>query len=124
MLLKFNEKWKQKKQDKLDKLNGVNKLESSLKTKFKTYSLSNSYILSEVFDWEEFCTVFSIVTAVFDATYKDDIQIEFYHDDKGYSIVITGKGLDEVHQSNKGEKLLNETFVDGKLLKSIWAELR
>lgn len=119
-LKRFKEKWKKE----VDIANCVNLLPADLKNKLDDYSEFNSgRKLGQSFTFDEFLTVFSLTTLIFNASYRDKYNIEFYHEDK-YTVIVYGKTYESISTSDNANDLFNNIVIDGYLLKSVWGELQ
>ena len=119
-LKKYINKQRQKFKQETEIANGINNLPIDLKTKVDSYTGSN---IGKCFTFDEFFSIFSLTTFVWVANYRDICDIEFYHDDEGYAVVLDGKDIKEVFTSSNSVDLLKKIEIDGKPLESIWNEL-
>ena len=125
MFRKYFKKFKEKLKEETDIANGINLLPADLKDKLDNYSEFNSgRKLGQSFTFDEFLTIFSLSTLVFNASYRDEYNIEFYHDDAEYTVIVCGKAYESVSTSDNPNELLNNIAIDGHSLKSVWDELQ
>ena len=125
MFKTYLKNFKEKLKKETEIANGINLLPADLKDKLDDYSEFNSgRKLGQSFTFDEFLTIFSLATLVFNATYHDKYNIEFYHEDAEYTVIVCGKTYESVSSSDNANELLNSIVIDGHSLKSVWNELQ
>ena len=125
MFKTYLKNFKEKLKKETEIANGINLLPADLKDKLDDYSEFNrGRKLGQSFTFDEFLMIFSLATLVFNTSYQDKYNIEFYHEAAEYTVIVCGKTYESVSSSDNANELLNSIVIDGHSLKSVWNELQ